>query len=90
MLVGDFLEAMAGYNEAESERVKSIAELVRTSTTLLLNIQLAKEDRLTPRELWPFSWDKQIPPNEETAVDIEEKKRMQQRMNDILNKIQPD
>lgn len=58
MLVGDFLDAMAGYNQAEDERVKSLSEIIRTSTSLLFNIQLKKEDRVTEEEIWPLPWDK--------------------------------
>jgi len=70
MLVGDFLDAVGGYNEGESERIKSIAEIVRMSTTILMNIQLSKEDRITPHELWPFTWDK---------ISVDEKQKYYQK-----------
>lgn len=83
MLVGDFLDAMAGYNEGESERIKGIAELIRTSTYLLWNTQV--DNKITPDELWPFSWDK----NEEKkieAISEEEAARRQKAQDDYLMK----
>ena len=89
MLVGDFLDAVGGYNEGESERIKSIAEIVRMSTTILMNIQLSKEDRITPHELWPFSWDK-ISVDEKTEILSEEEVgRREKAMERILNNIMP-
>jgi hypothetical protein len=86
MLVGDFLDAMTGYREGENERLKDTMELVRSSTTILLNIHLAKEDKITAHELWPFSWDKE----ENTPVEIisqQEKERREAKMKEILNNI---
>lgn len=88
MIVGDMLDAMAGFNEKEGERVKSIAEVLRMSTSILWNIQVAEKDRLKAMDLWPFSWDKR----EETKVEVisaEEKSRRQQAQNDYLNKLFP-
>lgn len=91
MMMGDFLDAMAGYNEGESERVKSIAELLRVSTSILINIQLAKEDKIKPEELWPFTWDKEKEEDEgafETITD-EERLRREDEMAKMLNNIKP-
>lgn len=85
-IVGDFLDAMAGYREGENDRSKDISELIRASTTILLNIHLAKEDKVTAHELWPFSWDKE----ENITVEIvsqEEKERQEVKMKEILNNI---
>ena len=57
MIVGDFFDAMQGHNERELERLKTLAEIVRTSTTIMVNIQLKKEDKVSPQELWPLPWD---------------------------------
>lgn len=57
MMVGDFIDALGGYNEAEIERVKVLAELIRKSTTLLWNTQVIEESRLEPDKLWPLPWD---------------------------------
>jgi hypothetical protein len=89
MLVGDFLDAIGGYNEGESERVKNIAEIVRMSTTILMNIQLSKEDRITPHELWPFSWDQVIVEEKEEVLSEEEVSRRENAMDSILNNIMP-
>jgi hypothetical protein len=57
MIVGDFFDAMAGYNEAETERFKRDAGLIRRATALLWNIQVSKEYRKEENELWPFRWE---------------------------------
>lgn len=75
MRVGDFLDTMAGYREGENERIKSIAELVRTSTSILWNIQVSEESRLSPIDLWPFSWDKNMSTKTEVISDEEIKRR---------------
>lgn len=61
--VGDFFDAMAGYNEERFERFKASAGLVRMATSYLVNVQLSEGDRMTPEKLWPFPWEKE----EETA-----------------------
>lgn len=57
MIVGDFFDAMAGYNEAETERFKRDAGLIRRATTLLWNIQVSRNERREEKELWPFGWE---------------------------------
>lgn len=81
--VGDFFDAMAGHNEAENERFKSLAELVRTSTAKLWNIQVPREDKLTEEELWPFPWDKKVPV---VKIDDEKKKEIEDLHEKILMK----
>jgi hypothetical protein len=83
MIVGDFLDAMGGYNEGENERVKSIAELIRRSTTFLVNTQPIKGGPLMPQELWPFPWDKEISGKIEVVSD-EELKRRQDAQDEYL------
>jgi hypothetical protein len=83
MLVGDFLDAMGGYNEGEFERMKSLSELVRTSSTLLWNTQVEVQERLQPYELWPFSWDKFTEVKIEKISD-EERKLRQAKQDDFL------
>lgn len=89
MLVVDFLDAMVGYNECEGERTKSIAELIRISTTILINIQLEKGSGLSPHELWPFPWDK---PEKGKVEELtgEEVRRREAEMKKMLNEIMPD
>jgi hypothetical protein len=84
MMVGDFIDALGGYNEAELERVKAVAEIVRKSTTLLWNIQVTEESRLEPDKLWRFPWDKE----EEIRADPvpeEVKKEIDKSHENILN-----
>jgi len=56
--IGDLLDAMQGYNEAEAERVKMLIGVIRRATTLLWNTQVGSDDRRTAEELWPLPWDK--------------------------------
>jgi hypothetical protein len=64
------LDALTGWNEAETDRVKMLASLIRSATARLWNIQVAAGDRLTETELWPLPWDKRLP-----AVKIDDKQR---------------
>ena len=89
MLVGDFLDALAGYNEGEAERIKNIAGFIRISTNLLLNIQLASGDKMTPQQMWPFPWDKSEEAKSELISD-EERKRRQELQDKILMEEFPD
>jgi hypothetical protein len=84
MRVGDFMDAMIGYNEAELERVKAVAEIVRKSTALLWNIQVLEESRLKPEELWFFPWDKAEVIKEEPVPD-EVKKEIDNKHENILS-----
>ena len=88
MLVGDFLDAMAGYNEGESERVKASAELIRMSTAILVNLQLERKDKVSAHDLWPFPWDKD-PAHRTEMITPEEKAKREAEMERILNKIMP-
>jgi hypothetical protein len=88
MMVGDFLDAMAGYNEGEGERIKSIVEIVRTATTILRNTQPMEGGPLKPSDLWPLSWDKEV--NDGAGVIVisdEEKERSEREMTSILDKM---
>jgi hypothetical protein len=85
MRVGDFLQAMEGYREAELERMKSTAELIRISTALLWNTQVKEEDRLTASRLWPFPWERKTS-EEPESISEEERKKIDDAQAEILNK----
>ncbi len=51
----------------ENERYIAHAELIRSATAILWNIQVKIEDRKSAEELWPFLWEKQ-----EERLTIEE------------------
>jgi len=87
MRVGDFFDAMGGYNEAQGERIKILAELMRIATSLLWNIQVSKEDKRKPIDLWPMPWDKNTEKYERISEE-EYKKRMDKSI-EILNKYFP-
>jgi len=82
------LDAMGGYTEGENDRIKVIAQIIRTATTKLWNTQIIEEDRLTEEELWPFPWEKNNIQVEET--DEEEKKRISDEQEKYLIKHFPD
>jgi hypothetical protein len=85
-MVNDFLDAMAGYTEGENERIKDIAELIRTSTTILRNTQPMEGGPLKAEELWPFPWDKKEN-IEVQVISPEEKVKAESAMEKILDKI---
>jgi len=89
MLVGDMLDAMTGFQEAENDRIKSLASVVRAATTKLWNTQIVADDRLTEQELWPFPWEKKVAaqPGE---VNAEELKKNAEAQADYLIKHFPD
>lgn len=60
-----FLLMLDELNQKQQNEYRQRAELVRFQTTILVNIQLKKEDQLKPSELWPFDWD------EPTGIDAE-------------------
>ena len=81
--VCDLLDAMAGYNERENERMKTYAEILRLSTALLWNIQVSRKDKMKAKDLMPFPWDKKdLKP---IMISEEEFARGQKRFEDILN-----
>jgi hypothetical protein len=86
-LVGDMLDAMAGFNEAETNRIKKLAVVVRDSTTILWNIQVDKEHRLEPSQLWRFPWE--IEDEEDSGIDVqplseEQVKQMEDEFDRVL------
>lgn len=74
---------MAGYNERENERTKALAEIIRTSTAILWNIQVGEENKLSAEDLWRFPWD----PKKETILDKitdEEKEATDKKLEEAL------
>lgn len=82
------LDALTGYNEAETDRVKILASLIRTAVTKLWNTQIVESDRLTETELWPFPWDKNT--GFAQAMSDEERKKIEDAQAEILIKKFPD
>jgi hypothetical protein len=81
------LDALHGWNEAESERRKVQAELVRKSTWLLWNLQVAEEYKgITCEEMWRFPWEEkeeEIKPDEKDPQQMELEERQKEF---LLNK----
>jgi hypothetical protein len=69
MRPADFFLYLDACNEQLNDEFKRHAELIRHQTALLFNIQIAKEDRLTDQQLWPFEWDEQTAPEETSLPD---------------------
>jgi len=70
--IGDILDAMTGFIDAENDRIKALASIVRTATTKLWNTQIIESDRLTEIKLWRFPWEKQedVPNNEANKEEL--------------------
>jgi hypothetical protein len=84
-MVADFFDALTGYNEAENERIKSIAELIRISTTILRPME---GGTLKPHDLWPFRWDKEEEPEDQlNELSDEERKLQQNELEKVLDNI---
>ena len=81
MMVGDFLDAVRGYNAEKYDEYKVQAALTRTAVTLLVNIQLRREDRVRAEDMWRFPWENEEgndKPAEITPEEIEEHLRKAQ------------
>ena len=81
-LIVDFLDCYLGYHEYRLEGYKREANLIRTATTILVNIQLSQNKKITPRQLWPFDWEKEEIEEEnriESIKAIEEIKRIKRQ-----------
>jgi len=63
-------DALKGLVAAKSERFEFEYNIARLSTTTLFNVQLAKEDRVLPSELWP-DWGAKLDPDNKTQIDPE-------------------
>lgn len=84
-IVGDFLDAMAGYNEGEMDRVKAIGNIVRSATLALWNVQVIEEDRLSnPEDLWKYPWEVErvISPAEKSKEETEFEERQKKYLQD--------
>jgi hypothetical protein len=87
MLTGDFLDAMAGFNEAENERAKSLAPFIRTATWFLWNIQVLPEDKKdSPEGLWKFPWEK-IEKADGIIISDEDRKKVEDFQADTLSRM---
>jgi hypothetical protein len=81
-LVGDFMDALAGFKENEGERIKSLVEVVRRSTTILANTQPLQDGPLTASELWPLPWDEKLLMSD---IPEEERKEIEETQERLLD-----
>ena len=86
MRIGDFWDKLHGWGREKEEKFRLQAELTRLQTADLVNVQLKKEDRIAPRDLWTFPWENEDKDEQDPAELIEQNKRLI----DALNKAQPD
>lgn len=57
---GEFWEALRAHTEMVNADRRHIGELVRGATLRLVNLQVAKKDRVRePSKFWPMPWDDQ-------------------------------
>jgi len=63
----EFWLKMKGYFDRETFREQQAWERTRWQTCILLNIQIDKNSRITPRELVEFEWEKEE--KRETVVE---------------------
>lgn len=70
MNLGNLCLKLRYYSIREENRAKIISELVRLQTLELININLAKNQKIkSPRDLWQFAWDNE----EQKGKEIGEK-----------------
>jgi hypothetical protein len=89
MRIGDLLDAYIGYRENENEQLKNHAEILRISTSLLWNVHVPPEDKLSSSDLWPLPWDENKGMKAEILSEEERLKR-QQAQEEYLNKMFPE
>lgn len=70
MRIGQFMDAMACYNNQRLTDQRFNAEIIRMQTTTMINIQLKKKDRIKPDQLWTFPWEEDEK-EEITSEDIQ-------------------
>lgn len=76
----DFFLKLHYHNRQEEDRYRALAELARLQTLTLVNIQLARKDKIRdPRRLWTFPWERPRRPSgerDESREDAEGLSRM--------------
>ena len=84
-LIGDTVDALIGYREAEGQRYKSEAELIRRATWHLWYLHASEDTRMEATELWPLPWDEKRAPAPVVAKEIVEE--VQNIHDSILSKL---
>lgn len=60
--LGELIDIISEYNEAETARTRLQWEALRIQTVILTNIHLPKHKTATPERLWPLPWDADTKP----------------------------
>ena len=83
--IGDLFLKIKYYAESNLEERKIRAELTRTQTFFLVNLQLSEKDKYeSPQKMWSFEWDKE--PQE--PISEKEQKESIDRLSELANKIE--
>ena len=70
MKPAEFFMRMHVYNETREGQQQFQANLIRQQTSFLVNLQLDKKNKVSPKKLWPLWFDeKEEPKIIETAPD---------------------
>jgi len=69
----EFYNRQIGHYEKENRARRDAWEMTRWQTVWLLNIQLGKDKRLTPRDLTIFPWEKEEGKGEQMSPEVMEK-----------------
>ena len=85
MNLGNLCLKLRYYNIQKENRVRLISELVRLQTLELININLAKNQKIKKvQDLWQFAWDDEAKKIEK--IDEEELKERIRAINNIWQK----
>ena len=82
MRIGHFFTALQYYNQERNRETREISELFRVQTAFLVNIQLRESDRMTPAQMWKFSWD-----DEEEETELMTDEEIERHNLEMINKI---
>lgn len=85
MNLGNLCLKLRYYNMREENRLRAISELVRLQTLELININLAKNQKIKKAsDLWQFAWDNEEQKGKE--IGEEELKERIKKINTIWQK----
>jgi hypothetical protein len=59
MRQGEYWEAILAWSEDRNAERRHTAEVIRAVGVRLFNIQLKKDDRMSPHDFLPFPWDEE-------------------------------
>jgi hypothetical protein len=88
MRLKDFFLKLHKKNEIEESKRRFQCNLTREQTTALVNIQLKREDRITPAQLWKFPWENEDQEEQnETSDDLKTDQEVINNSNKLFDMI---